>query len=318
MLASIKKKTPVQRLILFFASLTFAFSILSLLAGHHRIFELMSHFKLQYLIGSIIFLSVFMLGKKWVLSLFTTGILALNSYFVLPWYYSSENSLKMEASQKIKLIHLNLLSSNQNYQGVIDFVEAEKPDIFMAQEVNTPWQEALAELTEAYPYNYVVPRPDNFGIAILSKKPLDTIIEKDWGNTRVPSLWVTFKLAGKTVNLVSTHPLPPISARYYQLRNKQLNAMMEELKTVDTPVILGGDFNMTMWSSDYSMFSNSQLKNTRQGFGILPTWPAKFSSLGIPIDHFLISRHFVVESMLNGPDVGSDHLPIVVSLKFSQ
>lgn len=73
--------------------------------------------------------------------------------------------------------------------------------------------------------------------------------------------------------------------------------------------------------------SKTGLKNSRQGFGLLPTWPiktnyppyAKIPSfltglLSIPIDHCLISPDIKVAKTRTGPNVGSDHRPLITDL----
>ncbi|HEX2138714.1 MAG TPA: hypothetical protein VHG33_03270, partial [Woeseiaceae bacterium] len=58
----------------------------------------------------------------------------------------------------------------------------------------------------------------------------------------------------------------------------------------------------------------AKMKNAALGRGYLPTWPAGFSLLKIPIDHCLVSDALHVASFDTGGDFGSDHLPIVIDL----
>lgn len=86
-----------------------------------------------------------------------------------------------------------------------------------------------------------------------------------------------------------------------------------------------GDLNITMWSPYYRKFmKQTNLKNSRQGFGILPTWPTKniYSLLppqlsplfSIPIDYCLISPEFKVMSIYTINDTGSDHRALIINL----
>lgn len=86
-----------------------------------------------------------------------------------------------------------------------------------------------------------------------------------------------------------------------------------------------GDLNITMWSPYYKRFARQTgLRNARQGFGILPSWPTKetYSQispalsllLAIPIDHCLISPEIKVLNIRTGPNVGSDHRPVITDL----
>nr|WP_094673053.1 hypothetical protein [Hydrocoleum sp. CS-953] len=69
---------------------------------------------------------------------------------------------------------------------------------------------------------------------------------------------------------------------------------------------MAGDLNTTMWSPYYQKLEQKTgLRNSRLGFGILPSWPAKGFShsivfyilsrfFQIPIDHCLISSEIKV------------------------
>ena len=58
------------------------------------------------------------------------------------------------------------------------------------------------------------------------------------------------------------------------------------------------------------------LCDTRAGFGYQGSFPASSAILRIPIDHVLVSCEVGVRARRIGPDVGSDHLPVIVDLAF--
>ncbi|HEY9832845.1 MAG TPA: endonuclease/exonuclease/phosphatase family protein, partial [Stenomitos sp.] len=111
-------------------------------------------------------------------------------------------------------------------------------------------------------------------------------------------------------------------------RNQQLDEIGKYIKSLSTQVILTGDLNITMWSPYYKRFmSQAGLKNARQGFGTVPTWPLKTNYppyskmpilftrlLSIPIDHCLISPNIKVAKIRAGSSVGSDHRPLITDL----
>ena len=79
------------------------------------------------------------------------------------------------------------------------------------------------------------------------------------------------------------------------------------------PVLVLGDLNASPWSSHFRRFlRDSGLRDSAQGRGVQPTWPAGMPWLWIPIDHCLHSPQLQVVARHVGPNLGSDHYPVVV------
>jgi endonuclease/exonuclease/phosphatase (EEP) superfamily protein YafD len=225
--------------------------------------------------------------------------------------------------QRLKLMLSNVNTANQDHQKVIELVKTEQPDIFVAQEVSQIWVNQLKAIETLLPYKIVKPRSDNFGIALYSKYPLDNAQVNYLGKAKVPSIEVQLnpkqnqKQKQKPLTILATHPLPPIGAEYYALRNDQFDALADAVNTSNGPLILIGDLNVTVWSKSYQkLIDKTGLVNARQGFGLLPSWPFLLPFAMIPIDHCLVSGAFTVIDIKTGPDVGSDHLSLVVELGF--
>ncbi len=193
----------------------------------------------------------------------------------------------------------------------------ELPDILILQEVNKAWVAKIEEIENVLPYKFIRSREDNFGIAVYSQYPFDSSEVIYPGTSDIPSIKAVFSIEQKKISLITSHPLPPVTNNHYKSRNSQLEARSQISKEVETPLILIGDLNLTMWSSNYKILEEySTLLNTRKGYGILPTWPANNPLFMIPIDHCLVSSEFVVLDMLVAENIGSDHLPIIVTLGF--
>jgi endonuclease/exonuclease/phosphatase (EEP) superfamily protein YafD len=74
-----------------------------------------------------------------------------------------------------------------------------------------------------------------------------------------------------------------------------------------------GDLNLSPWSPYFGdLLSSAGLRDSREGFGIQASWPTAVPLLRVPIDHVLYSPEVVINHRQIGPDVGSDHLPVVV------
>ena len=297
------------------AFLTLILSVVTTINEIHRYLELFSHFRLQYLLCSFVCLFLFIVFKNYKSAAAMVVMAGLNSIYVVPWYFSPEEKVVENYSVQIKVMHSNVNTRNTNYQKFIDLVFEESPDILIAQEVNGKWMGKLQELKTIYPYKYSSPREDNFGIAVFSKYPYADVKKAYWGASNLLSLKVVVTISGHKITTIATHLLPPVSAEHYISRKSQIDEVSQVLSDTKGPLILIGDLNVTMWSSDYvALESGTNLTNTRKGFGVLPTWPTMLPIFMIPIDHCLVSSHFAVLGMKVGYGIGSDHLPIIVKL----
>ena len=78
-----------------------------------------------------------------------------------------------------------------------------------------------------------------------------------------------------------------------------------------------GDFNVTPYSYYFSKFEKTiGLKNTMIGFGPQNSWPSilPLDIFRVPIDHVFVSKNIQILNVRVGPNLGSDHLPLIVKL----
>ena len=76
------------------------------------------------------------------------------------------------------------------------------------------------------------------------------------------------------------------------------------------------DLNQTPWSTAYRhLIRDARLQDARRGQWPRKTWrPRRSWLVGLPIDHVLYRGAVQVEQFRLGPDVGSDHLPLLADL----
>lgn len=289
--------------------------IISLLTGfdipQHDI-ELFSHFRLQYFVVSVFLLAVFTFLRHYIY----IGSLAIaaifNATFVLPWYFAEPVAV---VGEPLKLIHANVYSSNAEYERLIDLVAAESPDMLFLQEVTPEWIAGTTSLLQDYSYAYAEPRFDNFGIAAFSKIPFDSIQHIDSPPLGYPTILATITINREQLTIISSHPTIPLGQDLHDARNEQLQSIADLLKQVNGETVLLGDFNLSVWDAHLRQLEASTgLRNVREGFGILPSWPTFLPFAMIPIDHALVSQGISVTDVRTGPTIGSDHLPLIVTL----
>ena len=277
--------------------------------------DIFANFKLQYLVISVflLFIAGLLLKKKILaLSLILLSIL-WNGYFVAPYYFNSK-VLDSESTKKFKISSINLLSSNTEIALVKDYILKENPDVLVLMEFTPRWESDLLSITDNYPYKKLVTRTDNFGIALLSRFEMKTAIDY-FGLYDKPSVIGDLKIKGARYTIVATHPVPPISQTTFINRNKQLTNIIKKKPLFSENLIIVGDFNTSSFSNHFGTLLKDGLKDSRMGFGLLPTWPASFEIFQTTLDHCLVSENLVVLDRSTGKSIGSDHLPINIVIR---
>ena len=324
--AKSSKKMPFKNLLYLGAFITFILSLSTAFSGALRLLELFSHFKLQFFVFSLISILIFLYFRRLMMCMLMLFSLILNAFYLLPWYLTVDsNTADFSKLPVIKIFHSNVLRSNQQYSKLLNLIQVESPDLILLQEYTYLWDENInAVISKQYPYSITHPQYDSFGIALFSKQPIKNAATEYWGPSNLASLSVEIEVTLEPlleksnrldINIIATHPLPPINSDSFHSRNIQLQEITGVVKAIKQPVIVLGDLNSSMWSPYYTpLETEAKLVNARKGFGLLPTWPAKLAYFGIPIDHCLVSKHFTVVNIKTGPDIGSDHLPLIAEL----
>lgn len=282
--------------------------------------ELTSHFKVQFFVASLLMILGVLLRSAKREVLIALFCLAIQLAELLPWYLPPAWATA-PPHPNVRILLANLYVRNQNPRKILELIATEQPDLIVIQEKSPAWLEALTPLRQDYSHFFQAPED----IALFSRIPLQnpTLI----GEVNQFSIAATITIAGQSVAIVATHPLPP-RPDLAQFRNTELQQVANHITQQTTPVILLGDLNATMWSPYYKQLEQTTgLKNARRGFGILPTWPAPTPYarthpllaqlkplLWIPIDHCLVSSEIQVRSLRPGPNIDSDHLPLIADL----
>lgn len=273
--------------------------------------DLFSHFRVQYLIALGILGFIFLLGKRRKIALVFLFFSAVNIGAVLPLYFGG-NSRTPQAAGILRAMLLNVNTRFGNPELVKKVILEYDPDILVLEEISSQWVKDLKWLAESRPHQCTQPREDNFGIGLFSKRPLLESKIIYIGDAEVPSIIARIDSSTSDICVIATHPLPPRNAEYTRARNNQLAAIPAHIPT-NIPTILLGDLNVTSWNYNFiRLLRQSGLKDGSRGMGFQPTWPNFSPLFRIPIDHCLHSAEITVINKQIGPDVGSDHYPVIV------
>lgn len=296
----------------------------SWLWASHYPFELLTHFQWQYFLASLAALLMLLLLRRKALAILALAAVVVSGLTLLPFSALGRSGLApsaraAEPSETLRLFHANVLTYNRRADDLLAQINAFSPDVIVLQEVDRWWVDRMKAAHDQYPHRLTDARPDNFGLLVLSRLPLDNAAIAHGEAARMPSAFASITFGGRAVPIATTHPLPPMRAETQAMRDRQLDELINRYAPrAGEPLILIGDLNTTPWSPIYHRLTRTlNLHNAREGRGLFPTWPADLPAVfRIPIDHVLLTSHFEVTHFAVGEEFGSDHLPLLVELRW--
>lgn len=278
--------------------------------------DLAAHFRLQYLLLAAPVTLLLAAMRQWKSTSVGLAILIINAGCIAPLYWPAPAPSGDTAS--LKVIAVNVHVANRHHARVQEWLRSEQPDVVIVSELSTVWSQAMADLTDQLPHHIEQLDVGNGGLGVYSRFPLD---ESEWhllGDVNDTGR-IRITVDGTPVTVFGVHTYAPFHRWMSEMRDQQFARLAELIDATDTPVIVAGDLNATTWSAGLrSMLDETGLVDTRIGFGLQPTWPAAPWPLRIAIDHCLVTDGIRTVNRRVGPDVGSDHFPIVVELRLPE
>jgi endonuclease/exonuclease/phosphatase (EEP) superfamily protein YafD len=280
--------------------------------GHYWwVFELFSHFRVQYFIATFLFALVFALFGKFTAAILAGSSALLNLLLLTPLYFRRKGPKAPGEVHRFLLANVN--TSNPYHDKVRKLIEKTSPDLIVLVEVDQNWLDDLSLEEFGYVCSAAEPREDNYGIALFSRLPFISGEVVRFGGLGVPTVLTRLHQGRTILNIIGSHPPPPKSRRLARYRDQQLEEIMDFTRNLEGAVIFCGDFNLTSWSPRFKrLLERGELHDTRQGFGVQGTWPTWMPLFFIPIDHIWISSNIQVHCRRVGPRIGSDHQPVVL------
>lgn len=220
----------------------------------------------------------------------------------------------VEPVPALRVASANLFYGNHEVARLAQWIRAESAQIVVLQEVSPAAAAELRSLSD-YPHLLIDAAPGPFALAVLSRIPIEAV-EVVQGPQDLPGQGLSYRVKvrwnDRWIALAAVHLAAPTTPSYRMQRDALLARTAEWAALSDSPVIVAGDMNSTPWSRAFKRAADVGL---RRASGLRPTWPSFLGrEMSIPIDHVLASTHWVVTSRTRGPDIGSDHRPVLVAL----
>lgn len=225
-----------------------------------------------------------------------------------------------EARTALRVMTINLLFTNLDFDAAAASVLDADPDVLIVQEFTTTWaRELTSRLASRYEHVHAPNGPDGrFLQAVFSKRPFvraDTLRLGDgWWPKEHPAVLVRHE--GREVLIAGVHmPTPPSFELVTQ--NRRYHATLADLaRQRGGAFIIGGDFNATPYGTGAAALRRAGLRDAFATVGIGPgwTWPADRGlgwTAGFRIDQLWASGDLLPIRAWRGLPTGSDHRPVV-------
>ena len=289
-------------------------TVLALLAPLGWPFELFSHFRVQYAAAALL-LAVLLAWRR-------AAVPAVLALVIAGWHALPGIAAKTGAAEApdcagplFTVATANVQFSNTRPEAFRAWLATQPADFLVIQEVTEAWA-AEFEAQAAYPYRHIVSREDPYGLALLSRWPLESVTLVDLAGDGLPSLAGIVDAGGQRIRFLGLHTHWPLTPALAAARDEALQGAAALASAADLPVVLLGDLNLTPDSPAFDrLLDEAGLQDVMHGRGWRPTWLAGFWPLALRIDHVLVSSSLCVEQAEVGPPIGSDHRPVVARLR---
>lgn len=233
----------------------------------------------------------------------------------------------------LTIMTFNLLWENENYAAIGAAVRAANPDVLGVEELHpTHYAGIVAELKDDYPYYTPIP-PDPFGgVGVFSKYPIVAATPFPLPPRNL-SMQATLDIQGRQVqvfvvhlsanNMIGGYPLGqfiPIATERNTSRLSETAQLREIVSPITDPVLLLCDCNMSDTTESYqTMASFLRDSHAEVGWGLAHTIRVPGIPLALQrIDYVWHNAGLVALNTEVGIDGGSDHLPFIARLGFTQ
>jgi len=275
--------------------------------------DLLTHFRPAYGLALLGAAALALVVARPRVAAVLTAVLVVNT---VPMVSAVPETTDAPVGVPLRVLVSNVEQTNPDHRAVAELIAAARPDLVALVEVDRTWLDALGPSLDGLDHAVEVPRSDWFGVALRSRWPLTDVEVVDAPGPASPWIVATLEVEGAApATVVVAHPHPPVTRDRAAARDAQLEAIGRRLAATTGPRLVVGDLNATPWSTPMArLLEQAGLEVAGGPLGPRGTWPSRLPLLRLPIDHVLHDPEMRIVRHELGPDVGSDHRPIVVDL----
>jgi endonuclease/exonuclease/phosphatase (EEP) superfamily protein YafD len=272
--------------------------------------ELATLFRLHYAAVLVVAALVALILRQFPVALAASFLVVVN-LVVISRMPSAPASAKAD-SPRLRVLIANVEYGNREYGRLARLVVETDPDLVAIIELTPAWVRGLQPALSRHRHRRLAPEEGAYGVGLYSRLPFAGSSIERLPADGSASVIATVALGARPMGIVVTHLHTAFAGAR---RSRQLRALGDELSKLGELAVVCGDFNSVPWSQPIRDLANdADLRSIYGRFGLAGTWPATAGVLRIPLDNCLVSKGVAVAGGRVGPDIGSDHLPLIVDL----
>lgn len=247
-----------------------------------------------------------------ILLIFSGLLIVFNLFYSL----NVQTPVKISSSsgETLKFATFNKMFTNGEVGKIVRYIQPKNVDVIAFQEIKES-EIKLAASRLGYKYYYLIKpvnKKHNSSVGIVSRLMVDKFSYTSFGEG-YGALKASVRLSsGTNISFYSTHLMSPLTNGPQS--DIQIDRLADILNRDNSPIVIGGDFNTTIFSKKIKDF------NQKTKYKINPTatepWPDNSwygfgRAAAMRIDQVYIPNEFDVKSVEIAPDLGSDHRMII-------
>lgn len=287
----------------------------------HWTLGLVSHFRPHLVALGFVWTFLALFQRRPIAVATSAALLAVNAAPIVPYVTKQPpQDAAMAAATPLRVMTYNMHGRKTQRAAFLDYVQSEQPDVVLLTEVPPDHGWLVDRLGADYRHRFDSQTGLPHDLVLFSRWPIrDVTINRSISND-FPVIAYDLCQAdqdGKAcVRLVGLHAIAPFGARIADQHDTQLAIAATLARAASRgQAIVAGDLNTTPWSQTFRrLLGDGGLRDAALGRSITATWMSRQPVVGLAIDHVLTSPQIVVRHYEVGPDLGSDHLPVIAGL----
>lgn len=286
----------------------------------HWALGLVSHFRPHLVALGFVWTFLALFQRRPVAVAASAALMALNAAPIVPYVTRQPQAIAAAPASPLRVMTYNMHGRKTERAAFLDFVQSEQPDVILLTEAPPGYGWLADSIGADYRYRLDNPTGLPHDLILFSRWPIidtqtDRSVARGFPVTSY-DLCQEAKDGGACVRLIGLHAISPFGARIAGQHDALLAIAAKRAREAPQgQAIVAGDLNTTPWGpSFHRLLADGGLRDAALGRSITATWTSRQPIVGLAIDHVLASPQIMVQRYEVGPDLGSDHLPVIAEL----